>query len=295
MIHVLVHSGGGANGAWGLGVLKYMVEVLGLDPRFIVGTSVGALNGAGLAMYSLGNAREGLENLLQIWAQVTPDQIYKHWWPGGTIGDLIGLIFKTGLYNTKPLHKFVREHYDQGKLEASDRQLAVTAVNLDTGELEYFDDQDDNILTAIMASSSYPVFFMPVEIAGNRYSDGGLVEIAPVVYGIEAGLAEAAEDEEVLVDVIVCQPRAEGSWDSKDKTTLETMPRMLGSMTTEIANNDVDAGLEMAEEHDNVTVRVWQPANSVGSGLDFSQPKVQKLIQEGYEYAEIRWSELGEA
>jgi NTE family protein len=264
--------------------MKYMVERLGYDWNIVVGTSVGALNGAGMAMYSVGQAPEALENLLRIWSEVTPRKIYKHWWPGGTVGDLIGLLWKNGLYNTKPLGVFVRDQFDQAMLEGSDRQLAVAAVNLDTGDLEFFDDQDANILEGIMASSSYPVFFQPIKIGEDWYSDGGLVEIVPVEYGIEAGLEMAAEDEEVIVDVIVCQPRKEGPWKAEGKTTLETLPRLLGSMTTEIANDDVDRG--EWDTHPTVTVRIWQPDESVGSGLDFEQAKVQKLIAEGYEYAE---------
>jgi predicted acylesterase/phospholipase RssA len=271
--------------------MKYMVERLGYDWNIVVGTSVGALNGAGMAMYSVGQAPEALENLLRIWSEVTPPKIYKRWWPGGTVGDLVGLLWRNGLYNTKPLANFVNRQFDRGMLEASDRQLAVAGVNLDTGDLEFFDDQDANILAGIMASSSYPVFFQPIKIGTDWYSDGGLVEIVPVEYGIGLGLEAAEEDEEVIVDVIVCQPRKEGPWKAEGKTTLETLPRLLGSMTTEIANNDVDEG--EADTHPNVTVRVWQPLKSVGSGLDFEQEKVQKLIAEGYQYGVDKGPDYG--
>jgi len=292
-MQVLVHSGGGANGAWGLGVMKYLVNNLGRDWSIMAGTSVGALNGAGMAMYSVGQAKEGITNLLRIWSEVTPDGIYKHWWPGGTIGDLSGLLWKTGLYNTMPLHTFVDKQFDQEKIAASDRFLAVAAVNLDTGVLEYFTDQDPKIKQGVMASASYPVFFMPVKIGECWYSDGGLVEIVPLTHGIDLAVEKAMPGEEIEVDVIICQPDHHGSWHAEGKSTLETLPRMLDSMTTEIANNDVANGLVVAGRHPNMKVRVWQPDASVGSGLDFNQAKVQKLILAGYDYAHARAVELG--
>lgn len=288
MKQVLVHSGGGANGAWGLGVMKYLVEEKGCDWNILFGTSVGALNGAGFTMYSTGHAKEALENLLKIWAAVLPDKIYKHWWPGGTVGDIRGLLSKTGLYDTNPLHKFVNQCYDQEKIAASDRYLSVAAVNLDSGELEFFDDQHLDIKAAVMASSSYPLFFIPVKINGHWYSDGGLVEIVPMRRAVEKAFALYGKDEEILVDVIICQPIKDGPWSGEGKTTLEIAPRMLGCMTTEIANNDVDEGVEYAAQHPNMTVRLWQPDKNVGSGLDFTQAKVQKLIQAGYDYAKAK-------
>lgn len=281
MTHALVHSGGGANGAWGLGVMKYMVEVLGYDWKIIVGTSVGALNGAGMVMYPLGQAREGLENLLGIWRDVTPGQIYKHWWPGGSVGDVFGLLFHDAIYNTKPVRAFVTKHFDKAKLKDSDRELVVAVVSLDRGELDYFDDQSEEVLEGILASSSYPVFFQPVQIGDEHYSDGGIVEIVP--------LQEAVERGATVVDVIICQPAKNGAWSAEGKSTLDTLPRMLGLMTTEIANDDL---LEL-QTREEVEIRIWQPGKSVGSGLDFDQTKVQKLIQEGYEYAEKRAVELG--
>ena len=281
MKHALVHSGGGANGAWGLGVMKYMIDVLGFDWDIVVGTSVGALNGAGMAMYSKGQAEEALTNLLRIWSEVTPDQIYKHWWPGGTLGDLVGLLWKNGIYNTKPVQEFVARNFDQAKLAASDRELAVATVNLNSGNLTFFDDQDPLILKGILASSSYPVFFQPVKIDASWYSDGGLVEIVP--------LREAVRRGATLIDVIVCQPEHEGTWDAEGKTTLETLPRLLGLMTTEIANDDI---LTCADYPD-VEIRVWRPPKGVGSGLDFEQEKVQRLIDEGYKYALNRAIDFG--
>lgn len=292
-MQVLVHSGGGANGAWGLGVLKYLIEVLGRDWSVVAGTSVGALNGAGLAMYSVGQAKEGLANLLRIWSEVTPDGIYKHWWPGGTLGDLSGLMWKPGLYNTMPLHAFVDKQFDQEKIAASDRFLAVAAFNLDLGVLEYFTDQDPKIKVGVMASASHPVFFMPVKIGEYWYSDGGLTEIVPLTHGIEVALEKVAPGEAIEVDVVICQPDHLGSWKADGKSTLETLPRMLESMTMEIANNDVANGLVVAGRHPNMKVRVWQPDASVGSGLDFNQAKVQKLLLAGYDYAHGRAVELG--
>jgi len=262
--------------------MKFMVEVLDHDWQRIFGTSVGALNGAGMCMFPVGQAKEGLDNLLDIWSQVTDNQIYKHWWPGGTMGDLIGVLWKDAVYNTSPVRRFVEKHFDRDKLRASGRSLEVSVYNLDIGRLEFVDGEDDDILLGILASSSYPMFFQPVPMRDHRYSDGGVVEIVP--------LKQALKYEPAVIDVIICQPDSEEPWDSTDRSTLETMPRLLSGMTTEIANNDVIA---CAKDYPGVTIRVWRPDRVVGSGLDFAQDKVQRLIKEGYEYAEKRAVALG--
>lgn len=279
--HALVHSGGGANGAWALGVMKYMIEVLGFDWDMVAGTSVGALNGVGMAMYPVGHAKEALANLLDIWKDVTPKGIYKGWFPGGTIGQIRGLLCKTALNNSKPERVFVSEHFDMDKVAASDRDLVIALWNLDTGELEYRDDQSCEILEGILASSAYPVFFEPIKIGKHWYSDGGVVEIVPLNAALHRGATE--------IDIIVCQPENLEPWDAEGKTTLDTMHRLLDGMTTEIANRDMIACTEKTD----ATIRVWQPPKNVGSGLNFDQDKVQSLIKMGYEYAEKRATELG--
>jgi len=275
MTHALVHSGGGANGAWGVGVLQHLYGNLGVQPDFWVGTSVGSLNGALTCAFPKGDEAGALVRTQDVWADVTEDGIYKHWCPGGKIGDMRGATCKHSVYNTEPLHDFIRKHLDEDAVRASGRGLWVSVVNLATGELSYADQDNPELYEAIVGSSAYPFFFSPYRFDGALVSDGGLREITP--------LKKAVDEGATYIDVICCQPEGAGTFDPEGKTTIELGPRYLELMSAEINKNDLAYNPITGPE---ITVRLWQPPSSVGSGLDFSQTKVQALIAEGFAYAQ---------
>jgi predicted acylesterase/phospholipase RssA len=279
-LHVVVHSGGGANGAFGLGVMEHLFKNLGVAPASWVGTSVGGLNGGLVCQFPVGEELAALDHALSVWTTVTPNLMYKHWPPGGTIGDMRGVVCKTAVYNAQPLHEFIAKHLDVGQLRISGRPLFVSLVDLGTGELLYVDQGHDEIIAAVQGTSAYPFFFPPVTFEGRRVSDGGLREITPLQKAVELGAT--------FIDVICCQQANVGTFDPFGKVTLELGPRYLELMSAEINKNDL---LFDPHEGREVTVRLWQPQASLGSGLDFGQEKVQKNRTYGREYAESRGSE----
>ena len=273
-IHAFVHSGGGSNGAWGVGVEQHLIGNLVVKPVFYVGTSAGGLNGALLCQFPVGEEAAGLTCTMETWAEVEPDLIFKHWKPGGKIGDMRGATCKHSVYDTAPLHEFIADHLDVEKLRASGRPLYVSVVDMASGELLYIDQDHPEILAAIQGTSSYPFFFPPVKFDGRLVSDGGLREITPLQKAVELGAT--------MIDVICCQPATAGEFDPFGKRTLEIAPRLLEIMSAEINKNDLAYD---PKEGPEITVRLWQPSKSLGDGLDFSQEKAQRLREEGFEYA----------
>lgn len=275
-VHALVHSGGGANGAWGIGVLKHLINNLGIQPNFWVGTSVGGLNGGLFCQFPVGEEEAALDHALSVWATVQPDVIYKQWWPGGDLGDMRGAVCKYSVYNADGLHKFIEDHLDVEKLRASGRSLHVSMVDLASGDLFYVDQNHTEIVQGVKGTSAYPLFFPPVRFGDTLVSDGGLREITPLAKAVELGAT--------IIDVITCQTATAGPFDPENKKTLEQGPRYLGIMSTEINEND----LKFDRPGPPVRIRLWQPPSGLGSGLDFSQVKAQKLISRGEIYAESR-------
>src|SRR5574337_903246 len=104
MVRALVLSGGGAYGAYQVGVIKALTEK-GLQWDAIAGISVGALNGLQMAMYPSEKHALAAEELELMWANDIKgnDSIYKPWLPWKF--NYIVSLWKGGLNSTKPLLK----------------------------------------------------------------------------------------------------------------------------------------------------------------------------------------------
>ncbi len=153
-------SGGGARGVIHLGVLQAF-EDHQFTPTAIAGTSMGAAIGA---LYSAG---------------ISPREIFEYISQKRVISYINIELLRGGVFKLKflsnALDKFL-PHNDFGKLE---KKLFVCATNLSKGHYHIFSDGDD-LKKAVMASCSMPVLFRPVEINGDKYVDGGLLNNMPV-------------------------------------------------------------------------------------------------------------------
>lgn len=101
----------------------------------------------------------------------------------GVVDALLGLgdALPAGLLDNKPLEKYCRRILTQGdranQFHKLDRELYIPAVNLDTGRRMVFgtpEAPDVPISRAVRASAAIPMLFVPVEIAGSQYIDGGV-------------------------------------------------------------------------------------------------------------------------
>lgn len=146
-------SGGGARGIAHIGVLKALAEH-DIYPEVVAGTSSGAIVGS-LYAYGLDAAQ------LQAFSRVGIGMKLLR-----LVNPLRGLIKLTLL---REKLEAVLPADDFGCLE---RPLAVTATNLQTGDLHVF--EDGPLIAAVQASCAVPLLFHPVVIEGQQYIDGGL-------------------------------------------------------------------------------------------------------------------------
>src|SRR5262249_38807899 len=175
---VLVFQGGGALGAYQAGVYQALHEA-GIEPNWVVGTSIGAINGAIVA----GNpVAERFERIKEFWARLErklqwyetffgelaaataaywamsqgasgyyePNSLVAFGGPNAAVG-----IEQAALYTIKDFRKTVANVADFARINSKEMRLTVGAVNVRTGKMHYFDSRDMPLtLSHVLASSA---------------------------------------------------------------------------------------------------------------------------------------------
>jgi len=177
----LVLSGGGAKGAYQVGVIKELMRKrVSLD--LVSGSSIGALNGALLAEFILQgmNSQEIAYRLEEAWSSFG-DFLTLNW--SGFLGNLFSPANIPSIYTNKKVRKHLSKYIPQ-KRKFSDYlkcQLSVTATNLNTRKLKIFDfNSTASVIEAVIASMAYPAAFPAVNIDAQYFVDGGILSNAPL-------------------------------------------------------------------------------------------------------------------
>jgi NTE family protein len=210
---VLVLQGGGALGAYQVGVYQALHEA-GIEPDWVIGTSIGAINAAVIA----GNrAEDRFPRLCELWQRFAHGNAFSDLWtllygiPGFFSPRMPawgGLQAKVGLdaasyYSTAPLRETLTQLVD-ADLFGQQTRLTVGAVNVKSGTMRYFDSRDDAALglDEVMASGALPPGFPAIRVDGEAYWDGGLFSNTP----LEAVLDDNPRRDSVIFAVNVWQP-----------------------------------------------------------------------------------------
>lgn len=218
---VLVLQGGGAIGAYQVGAYEALHEA-GIEPDWVIGTSIGAVNAALIA----GNPPETrLERLRDFWQRVEQRSPA---FPGmgNMLANLATLtqgvpaffapnpaswcgvsapvgIERASWYLTDPLRKTLGSLVDFDCINARHTRLTVGAVNAHTGEMCYFDSRKESLnVSHIMASGALPPAFPAVRIDGEPYWDGGIYSNTP----IEVVLDDHPRRDSVIFSVQIWNP-----------------------------------------------------------------------------------------
>ncbi|WP_326947295.1 patatin-like phospholipase family protein [Amycolatopsis sp. NBC_01307] len=173
-----VLGGGGSLGAMQVGMLRAVAEA-GITPDLAVGTSVGSLNAAVLAL----TRDDPIERLRGIWAHMTRDEAF----PGGVFSRVRTLTqSKTHLFTNRGLTKIIDEHVGAGRrFEDLALPLGVVTTQVDTAEPLLI--RSGPLLAPLLASCAIPGIFPPVEHEGRLLYDGGLVANVPMRQALAMG------------------------------------------------------------------------------------------------------------
>jgi NTE family protein len=173
-----VLSRGGNLGALQVGMLQALVEC-GVRPKMIVGTSVGAINGAFLASHP---GMPGMAEISTFWSSLRRRDVL-----GVRAAALIGglLAHRGYLFDSTPMRRVLESFVSFTRLEDAPVRLAVVATDLATLEPAVLETGD--VMTALLASCAIPRVLPPVEIGSRVLADGAASADVPLTEAIFLG------------------------------------------------------------------------------------------------------------
>jgi NTE family protein len=172
-----VLGGGGVLGAHEVGMLRALSEA-GIAPDVVVGTSVGAINGAFVAADPAGAA----ERLGAMWQGDAVQQAFS-----GTLwGRAVRLASSgTHLHAIEPLRDMLVHTLPVADFAGLELPFQCVAASVERARAHWF--RSGPIVPAVLASCAVPGLLPPVEIDGEHFFDGGLVHSIPVGRAIALG------------------------------------------------------------------------------------------------------------
>lgn len=167
-----VLSGGGPLGALQVGAMHALFE-RDIRPDLAVGTSVGALNAAWLAMDP---TTAGIAHLETSWRNMKEGDLF----PGGRFKASWARMLVKGnrVFENSALRRTIENTLGPARFEDAQIPLAVTATELETGTEMVF--TSGPLLGPLLASTAMPGIFPPVEVDGRTYIDGGVANNVPI-------------------------------------------------------------------------------------------------------------------
>lgn len=186
----LVLAGGGGKGSYHIGVWKALKE-MNIKIKAVTGTSVGSLNGAFVA-------QDAYEDALNIWSNITVDQVLAV--DRDYFSKLISMnisinketiasslkhledFYKKKGFDITPLKRLIETYVDEDLIRKSPISYGLVTVSLtDWKPLEIFiEDIPKGKLIDYMLASSFLPGFMPMELDGKRFLDGGFHDNLPI-------------------------------------------------------------------------------------------------------------------
>ena len=220
VLPALVLPGGGARGAYQVGVMRALGDILSDQSTpfpIISGISAGAINAGVMASYA-DNFQKGVDRLSHFWGNLHCDQVYKtgwahnlktglHWLASMTIGGL-GVANPRSLFDNQPLAKLLerelRPHAIQRCIESGAlRALTITASGYSTNRAVTFVQGSSEIRAwkaprrigrptsinhnHLLASTALPLFFPARRIGNEYYGDGGMRHTSPLGPAVKLG------------------------------------------------------------------------------------------------------------
>ena len=187
-MHDVRTGGGGARGALQVGALRALFEA-GMVPDLLVGTSIGAVNAASLALW--GNNLEALDRMERAWRNAASGQ-----WMDTRISQLTlrALLGRPSERTRQRLAEFFASEgltQDVCFGQITQARLAVIGADLESGRpIIYGQDPNESVLDGLFASIALPPWFAPIENAGQFVVDGGALSNLPIEPALALGATE---------------------------------------------------------------------------------------------------------
>ena len=255
-----VFGGGGMLGASEVGMLRAVMEA-GHRPDLVLGTSVGAINGAVLAAEP---TLDCVGELVATWESLGGRELFS-----GPLQRLrVAASTGTHLHSIEPLRALIERRLGPVDIEQLAVPFQCCAASIERAAETWF--TSGPVATAVAASCAVPGMFGPVQVNGEHYFDGGLVNSLPVGRAVELGATEIF----VLHVGRIEQP-----------LRVPSRPWEVATVAFEIARRHRFAA-DMAAVPEGVAVRVMPagPVQAPSANLRYrNTQKVRMRIEEAYQ------------
>jgi NTE family protein len=176
-----VLGGGGRLGACEVGMLRALFE-RDVVPHLIVGTSIGAMNGAAAAVEP---SLEAIDRLEEVWTTLDKNEVFS----GSVLSGAKTLVrTRTALQPNLPLRRLIEKMLPAKTFEELTIPFQCVAASIERAAEHWFD--SGPLVDAILASSAVPGILPAVKIGGEHFIDGGIVNSIPIARAVELGAKE---------------------------------------------------------------------------------------------------------
>ena len=217
----LTMSGGGSFGAYEAGVLYGLVENANNEKDFqwdvMSGVSAGSINSVAGALWKKGSESDMVQWLSDTWANVTTNEVFDNWQPNGVV---TGIFTKSGVFNDTPGFEWGTKIVESAGGVAH-RMFEAACVNANNGQYTTFNETVPLVKAAISSSS------IPAAFPYTKWSDydgrdvicidGGSVWNVNVPSAIDRCRNEGFEDENIIVDIVLCNAAQAVGFDWEDR------------------------------------------------------------------------------
>ena len=202
---VLVMQGGGAPGSYQAGAYQALHEA-GIEPDWVIGTSIGAINGA---IITGNKVADRVRRLDEFWRQLDtrlPEPLSQlapllvgvpgfyqvnpalAWGADARVG-----IEQAAMYLVDPLKKLLPALVDFDLVNSGKTRFTLGLTTVQTGQMRYFDNKQERIgLEHVLGSSALPPGFPAVLINGEYYWDRGVYSNSPIEVVFDEYLRESS-------------------------------------------------------------------------------------------------------
>jgi NTE family protein len=262
-----VLSGGGSRGALQVGALHALFE-RGLQPDFLIGSSVGSVNAAYLALH--GYSQATLDQLTEVWRHASSyDLLPKNY---------IWLAMRSMLRRSSNdpaqrlrqffIHNGLTPDLRFGQLHAPN--LFVVAADLNTGKpVIHGLGENEKVLDALLLSTALPPWFMPVREQGAYLVDGGIVSNLPIEPALHMGATQIIALD--LLDTHLVPAESSG------------LGGFLGRLTYAVERRHAALELELAEARGIPTLYLGLGEKTNTPFWDFQH--TDEMLEQGYAIA----------
>lgn len=170
----LVLCGGGSRGAMEVGFYRAIRE-LGLPMDWVVGSSIGALNGACIA------GGMTVDEMVRLWCTIQRRDVARF-----SLRGVFTPRRHPAFLSLEPLRQLVRQVLPVTRFEDLSIPLTIVTTDLQQGQPVYWSGAGD-LIEPLIASMGLPGVFPPVDINGHQFIDGGIANNVPLDKAVELG------------------------------------------------------------------------------------------------------------